>query len=105
MASVLIIDDDEVFNKMLSLKVRQLGHEVATALTLEEGLKEAYSLRFDVVYLDVWMPDGNGLDILPKIRETSSSPEVIIITGTGDPDGAELAVKTEHGIILKSPPQ
>jgi two-component system NtrC family response regulator len=40
------------------------------------------------------MPDGNGLDYLPSLREASSSPEVIIITGAGDPDGAELAIKS-----------
>jgi two-component system NtrC family response regulator len=47
------------------------------------------------VFLDVRLPDGSGLDILSKIRETSSSPEVIILTGFGDVDGAELAIK--HG--------
>ena len=39
------------------------------------------------------MPDGNGLDLLPKIHELPSQPEVIIITGLGDPDGAEIAIK------------
>ncbi len=46
-----------------------------------------------MVFLDVRMPDGNGLEALPKIAETPAAPEVIIITGFGDPDGAELAMK------------
>ncbi|MDY6854981.1 MAG: sigma-54 dependent transcriptional regulator [Thermodesulfobacteriota bacterium] len=103
MASVLIIDDDNMFNEMLSLKVRQLGHEAATAVTLEQGLKEASSGGFDIVYLDVRMPDGNGLDILPKIQEGSSPPEVIIITGAGDPDGAELAVENGAWDYIEKP--
>ena len=103
MARVLIIDDDSMFNEMLSLKVRQLRHEVATSLTLEQGLKKACELKPDVVYLDVRMPDGNGLDILPKIREVSSSPEVIIITGAGDPDGAELAVENGAWDYIEKP--
>ncbi len=47
----------------------------------------------DIVFCDVRMPDGSGLDILPKIRVAGPAPEVIIITGYGDPDGAELAIR------------
>jgi two-component system NtrC family response regulator len=46
-----------------------------------------------VIFLDVRLPDGNGLENLTTFREQPSTPEVIIMTGVGDPDGAELAVK------------
>jgi two-component system NtrC family response regulator len=49
------------------------------------------------------MPDGSGLDILPAIRGTPSSPEVIIITGFADPDGAELAVKNGAWDYIEKP--
>jgi two-component system NtrC family response regulator len=93
MANILIIDDDPMICETLSLRIMNLGHTAASALTLKEGCLKARSIPFDVVFLDVRLPDGNGLDILPEIRETPSSPEVIIITGVGEPDGAELAVK------------
>ncbi|MEJ2698642.1 MAG: sigma-54 dependent transcriptional regulator, partial [Desulfuromonadales bacterium] len=93
MANVLIIDDDELMVSSLVLMVRRLGHESASAGALEKGIELARSRNFDVVFLDVRMPDGNGLETLPKIAETPSAPEVIIITGFGDPDGAELAIK------------
>lgn len=48
---------------------------------------------YDVILLDVQMPDGSGLDLLPGIRGTRSAPEVIIMTGFGNPDGAELAIE------------
>jgi two-component system NtrC family response regulator len=70
-----------------------MGHDTSTRHTLNDGLKEALSNPYDVVLLDVQMPDGSGLDILPKIRETPSSPEVIIMTGFGNLDGAEIAIK------------
>jgi two-component system NtrC family response regulator len=92
MGNVLIIDDDEMFCEMLSDMVQDMGYGVKSAITLDEGLQEADSGSFDVVFLDVRMPDGSGLEVLPKLRELSSSPEVIIITGAGDPDGAELAI-------------
>jgi two-component system NtrC family response regulator len=103
MAHVLIIDDDEMMCDMLSTMVSHMGHEVTCANTLQDGLQESSSRDFDVVFLDVQMPDGSGLDVLPRIRETPSSPEVIIITGFGDPDGAELAIKNGAWDYIEKP--
>jgi two-component system, NtrC family, response regulator len=93
-ANILIIDDDEVFCEMLSRAVGRIGHKVQCVHELEAGFRMATSNTFDVVYLDVHLPDGNGLEMLPKIQEAKSKPEVIIITGAGDPDGAALAIES-----------
>ena len=92
MGKVLIIDDDELFCEMLSEMVTDMGHGVRFTHSLNEGIKEASNGSYDVVFLDVRLPDGSGLRALPKIRELSDPPEVILITGAGDPDGAELAM-------------
>ncbi|RMD52458.1 MAG: response regulator, partial [Nitrospirae bacterium] len=89
MARVLIIDDDKLICSAISNVVKRMGHEVVSAHTLRDGLKRASSSDFDVVFLDVRMPDGSGLDVIPELQSTPSSPEIIIITGSGDPDGAE----------------
>lgn len=93
MANVLIIDDNEMFCEMLSQMVTDLGHQVSYVLTLGKGLETAISGKYEVIFLDVQLPDGNGLEILPKIREIPDGPEVIIITVAGDQNGAELAMK------------
>jgi len=93
MARILIIDDDELICQSLSLVARQKGYEATSSYTLGEGLKKATTEPFDVIFLDVNMPDGNGLDFLSKLPKLPSSPEIIIITGYGDPHGAELAIK------------
>jgi len=49
------------------------------------------------------MPDGNGLEIMPKIKAVRSSPEIIVITGLGDPDEAELAIQTGAWDYLEKP--
>jgi two-component system NtrC family response regulator len=95
MANILIIDDDEFICTTLSNLVKGMDHTPICAFTLKEGLAAANTVAFDVVFLDVRLPDGSGLDIVQGIRETPASPEVIIITGFGDVDGAELAIK--HG--------
>jgi len=46
-----------------------------------EGLEKALLGSFEVVFLDVMLPDGNGLEALPRIRQTPAEPEVIIMTG------------------------
>jgi two-component system NtrC family response regulator len=94
MAHILIVDDDESTRYSLSRMVSRMGHTSTSASTLREGIEKASSEDVDVVFLDVRMPDGSGLDALPAIRNAASSPEVIIITGYGDPDGAELALKS-----------
>jgi len=95
MADILIIDDDQLICTTLSHVVRAQNHTPACAFSLKEGLAMASARSFDVVFLDVRLPDGSGLDIVQALRDTPSSPEVIIITGFGDVDGAELAIT--HG--------
>jgi two-component system NtrC family response regulator len=93
MARVLIIDDDRVFCDVLSRAIQKHGHSTAFSVTLKDGLDSVIRGNFDAVMLDVQLPDGNGLSAIPKIRQLPNPPEIIIITGSGDPDGAELAIK------------
>ncbi len=103
MAKVLIIDDDEGICKMMSLKIKSLGHEAQCALTLEEGITKAGSGIFDIAYLDVHLPDGSGLQGLPKIRSIAPYTEVIIITGVGDHDDAEMAIRNGAWDYIEKP--
>ena len=93
MANVLIVDDDEIFSEMLSDVVVRSGHNASRASNIKGGLDQVLSESFDVVFLDIHLPDGNGLDVLPKIRDMASPPEIIIITGYSDSNGAELSIK------------
>ncbi len=93
MANILIVDDDRLVTDSLRQVVEKMGHAASSAPSLAEALRMLPEGGFDIVFCDVRMPDGSGLDILPKIRSASAAPEVIIITGYGDPDGAELAIR------------
>ena len=92
MAEILIVDDDPALVAMLSRQVNRIGHHASSASTLTEGLEKARQIAFDLIFLDVQMPDGDGLDLLPLFRQTPAEPEVIIITGQGDPNGAQKAI-------------
>ena len=104
MGNVLIIDDDQTIRDALARVVDRLGHVPTLASTLSEGLKRAGNADVDVVFLDVRMPDGNGLDAIGDIRRSPSGPEVIVITGWGDPDGAERAMRQGAWDYIEKPP-
>lgn len=104
MAGILIIDDDKSLCKTLSRFFQQMGHQVAYALTLKDGLKRVSAGTFDVVFLDVNLPDGSGLEAISTYKKSPSAPEIIIITGKGDPDGAELAIKNDAWAYIEKPP-
>lgn len=93
MPNILIIDDDLHVCETLQSLVARLNFTGRAASTIAAGLKALQEEQFDVVFLDIRLPDGNGLNALPQIRSAKDAPEVIILTGRGDPDGAELAIQ------------
>ncbi|WP_300464273.1 sigma-54 dependent transcriptional regulator [Desulfobacula sp.] len=93
MIKVLIIDDDPKICLFFSQLLKQMGHEPYVANTLKKGLDLNTESCFDLILLDLELPDGNGLEIMPDLMKAPSGPEVIIITGTGDIRGAEMAFK------------
>lgn len=103
MAKILIIDDDKMICEVLSAVIGHVGHEVHYALTLDEGMARTADVEYGVVFLDVRLPDGNGLAALPAIQAALGNPEVIIITGEGDADGAELAIKSGAWDYIEKP--
>ena len=103
MAKILIIDDDQVLANMLVEHIKGEGHNVLARHRLADGMKELQDATVDVVLLDVQLPDGNGLDYIQRIAATSSRPEIIIITGQGEADGAEKAVLSGAWSYIEKP--
>lgn len=94
MAKILIIDDQPGMRHLLERIAKKQGHTAITASSLSEGINLLYKTDYHCVFLDVFLPDGNGLERIPEIKELPYHPEVVIITGYGDPDGAELAIRS-----------
>ncbi|HCY86241.1 MAG TPA: Fis family transcriptional regulator [Desulfobacteraceae bacterium] len=93
MTHVLIIDDDPKICLFLTSLMEEMGHAHGAAQTISQGRILYQSRTWDLVLLDLELPDGNGLDLLPELLDVPEPPEVIIVTGTGDARGAELAFK------------
>lgn len=104
MTKILIVDDDDIFSTQLSLYIDRMGYECRRAEDLGTGLAMAAATEFDLVFLDVILPDSNGLTGIEKFKETGSGPEVVVITGDGDMDGAEIALNSGAWDYLVKPP-
>lgn len=92
MAHILIVDDNPDFRYALERIVRRMEHISTSYGSFEEGKADLLRNTYDAVFLDVMLPDGNGLDLLPILKNSPSQPETIIITGMGDSQGAEMAI-------------
>lgn len=94
MEQILIIDDNELVCQTLTQLVERMDMKASWETTLAKGLENARCGCYDVVFLDIHLPDGSGLDIIQELRRTETPPEVIIMTGFSDENGAEIAIQS-----------
>lgn len=80
---VLVVDDDEQIARMLDLFLRKTGIEVTTINSAADTIHWLGRNICDAVILDISMPDGNGITLLPEIRQAIPRAPVIIFTGLG----------------------
>lgn len=88
---VLVVDDVVGVRESLRIALQEAGHEVATAEGGDEALKRLQAERFDVLVADVWMPQGDGLTLLRRIRTEQPELRVFAMTGGGPRMTIELA--------------
>jgi DNA-binding NtrC family response regulator len=92
-ARLLIVDDEASLRDMLSFVFVKEGFEVRLASNFTEGLADALKSSPDVIICDIKMPDGNGLDLLRRVKEENARVPVIMITGHGSTTDAVEAMK------------
>ena len=80
---ILVADDVEVMRISLELALASDGHDVSVVATGRSALDVLRERTFDAAVLDLWMPDGDGLSVLRRIREEQPDLRVFVITGGG----------------------
>lgn len=78
---ILVIDDEERIRDACTMVLEEEGYELATADNGELGLKMIQEQHFDVILLDLMMPNLSGLEVLPQLKEQHPDTAVIVITG------------------------
>ena len=102
-ARVLVIDDEEAICSAFKRFFQARGWTVETVSTGHEGLTQYVASPFDVVFLDVRLPDGSGLDFLRTLREHDPEARIILITAFGDMDVILNAAKAQAFEYLPKP--
>lgn len=98
---ILIVDDDSLVCKTLVLALEPLGASITQAHTAAEGMHQLRDHVFDVVLLDLGLPDGSGLDVLRDARH--SRARFIIITADSNRDRVLDAVKARAFDYIMKP--
>lgn len=92
--SILVVDDEPAIRESLKVLLSEANFKVALAEGGLDGLKKLESDLFDLVLLDVMMPDKNGLEVLEEIGRSSPETAVIMITAFGTIENAVRAIKS-----------
>src|SRR4051812_8328896 len=102
-ASILIIDDEHAIRESLQTLLELENYRVELAENAEQGLASLASNTYDLVLLDISLPDRNGLDVLEDIRERDSGQPVIMITAHGTVDNAIRAMQSGATNFIPKP--
>ncbi|WP_237152667.1 ActR/PrrA/RegA family redox response regulator transcription factor [Oryzibacter oryziterrae] len=91
--SLLIVDDDKPFLQRMARAMEARGFSVDTADTVADGLDKVDSHNPDYAVVDMRLGDGNGLDVIEKLRRQRPDARAIVLTGYGNIATAVTAVK------------
>lgn len=83
---VLLVEDDESLHRGLAFTLRQEGFEVSGARTFREAEAALAERTYDLIVLDVQLPDGNGFDLCERIRRTSDTPIIFLTASDRETD-------------------
>ena len=88
---ILVIDDTQSACTVIRRVFENEGHVVITATSGADGLEQMSEIKFDHVFLDLFMPDMNGVETLRRIRQADSAVPVTLITGHPDSELVQQA--------------
>ena len=102
MSKILIIDDEVQIRTLLTRMMELEGYDVCQAGDCRAALKQLELQNPDVVLCDVFLPDGNGVDLVLAIKKTAPNVEVILLTAHGNiPDGVQAIKNGAFDYITK----
>lgn len=96
--SIVVADDVQEIQDLVAHWLTPHGHKVACASSGEEALRLFRKDHFDLVIADVLMPDGDGLDLINRLKEKSQSVRILAISGGGKYMAAMDCVKLARGM-------
>lgn len=100
---VLVVDDEAVVVNSIRKILSRKGFAVEEAFTCKDALAQVFSQNYDLVLLDMRMTDGNGMDVLQKIKAKKPDMRVVIVTGYASIDTAVEAIQKGASDYMPKP--
>ena len=86
---LLIVEDDKELATMLAMHFEDAGFQVSETSSCHESMKIINSHHFHIVLLDIELPDGTGLELIPLLRKADTKIPIIVMTGNSEPELAD----------------
>jgi CheY-like chemotaxis protein len=90
---ILVVDDEAAVCNMLKKFLSKKGHQVTTALSGKEAIKKISETRPHIVFLDIRMPEMDGVETLKRIREIDKEIGVVMITAFNEQDTGKKCIE------------
>lgn len=103
MLNILVVDDEKNIQDLMKDILTDEGYYVDTTGSITTAKDFIKKNSYDVIFLDVWLPDGEGLDLLPFIKENSPNSSVVMISGHANIPIAVKAIKEGAFDFLEKP--
>ncbi len=94
---ILVVDDNEMNRDMLTRRLSRCGFTVIAAADGQEALDKIAEHSFDVIVLDITMPRVDGMEVLRRVRETTTATDLPIIMATAKSDSLDVVRALEMG--------
>jgi CheY-like chemotaxis protein len=100
---ILVADDDRTTRFAISSVLRKAGYAVTAVRDGAEALRNLQQTTVDLAFLDIWMPEMTGLEVLARVRAGQSQPKIIMMTSDGTPESVLRAIREQAYEYLTKP--
>jgi DNA-binding response OmpR family regulator len=101
--SILVVDDDIMTTKIINAILSEYFSTIDMAFNLQEAMEKYKNNRYDIVLTDIYMPDGDGLSLIKKIKREKFNQPVIVISSTEDIDKVIELIDYNIDSFIKKP--
>jgi len=93
MKHILLIEDDITFSKMLQHFLERHKYIVDVSFNIQNAFKQLKKHKFDLIFTDLRLPDGNGIEVLKEIKNGNTDIPVVLLTSYAEVSTAVQAMK------------
>src|SRR5215831_3932503 len=100
---ILVADDDRTTRFAISSMLKKAGYAVTAVKNGAEALRNIQKTNFALAFLDIWMPNLSGLEVLARVRAGESHPKVVIMTSDATPENVLRAIREQAYEYISKP--